>query len=338
MSKIVSTKRPTSKKFIDYSGEIINDVKILEYAGVDKHGGVLYSVICPFCGNNYIANICDIKRPVPHSCGCRNPLIAKANDKYSKLIGTKINKLTILNFHRKTINGTTNIYLDCMCDCKTECTALARRVLNNTIKACKSCSEKEHRENLSKSHSTHSLSKSRLYSIHHNMKDRCYNPKNIRWKTYGGKGITICDEWLNKENGFINFYNWAMSNGYDDTLSIDRIDENGNYEPSNCRWANNIMQSNNRKNIQYIGIKLSSDDNDIIYCFPLSIWVRIINTTRPILRYQLIKNKGTRTVAEVLTKILSQGDSTIELNKLIDIPQEYLQYNRPDKYEESIHD
>ena len=132
----------------------------------------------------------------------------------------------------------------CECDCGNEHKVTSHNLKNGSTISC-GCKNKL---NLSKANYKHGLSDSRIYNIYICMKERCYNPKATSYENYGGRGIMICERWLG-ENGFMNFYNWAMVNGYQDNLSIDRIDSNGNYEPSNCRWETSKRQNNNtRKN------------------------------------------------------------------------------------------
>ena len=86
------------------------------------------------------------------------------------------------------------------------------------------------------------------------MKNRCNNPNNKFYKDYGARGITVCDEWMDKKSGHANFQKWALENGWKEFLTIDRIDVNGNYEPSNCRWSTQKEQANNRRNNHLVTI------------------------------------------------------------------------------------
>ena len=122
------------------------------------------------------------------------------------------------------------------------------------------------REQMMKANVKHGLYNTKLYHVFIGMKQRCFNQNNPSYPRYGGRGITICEEWLG-DKGFNNFYKWSMENGYKEGLSIDRIDNDGNYEPSNCRWADNYTQLNNysrNKNITFNGETHS-----------LSVWGRI---------------------------------------------------------------
>lgn len=98
---------------------------------------------------------------------------------------------------------------------------------------------------------THLQSRTRLYSIWAAMKRRCCDPKHCGYKRYGGRGITICDDWLG-EYGFVNFARWAKNNGYSDELSLDRINNDGNYEPSNCRFVTQVEQGANNSRVHLI--------------------------------------------------------------------------------------
>ena len=96
----------------------------------------------------------------------------------------------------------------------------------------------------SETHKTHGLTETRLYGVWVNIKYRVSNYNNNRYKDYVGRGITICEEW---KNDFMSFYDWAMKNEYSDELSIDRIDNDGNYCPENCRWTTSTIQNRNQR-------------------------------------------------------------------------------------------
>ena len=143
--------------------------------------------------------------------------------------------------------------------CGTEFKTMLHNVKRGTTKSC-GCYTKKH-----------GLKNTRLYSIWCNMKKRTLNPKNKYYINYGGRGITICEEWLDVQN----FYNWAMENAYSDELSLDRIDNDGNYEPNNCRWTTRIIQGRNRRirkdnKTGYKGVRYIKDRNKYIVTITLN--------------------------------------------------------------------
>jgi hypothetical protein len=110
------------------------------------------------------------------------------------------------------------------------------------------------------------------------MKQRCYNKNNPKYKNYGARGIRICDEWLNDVSAFIK---WSLDNGYDDTLSIDRINVDGDYEPSNCRWATNAEQALNRTDnrlLTYNGVTMTMKEWADKYNLPYKLVESRINS------------------------------------------------------------
>lgn len=120
----------------------------------------------------------------------------------------------------------------CSCGCEFE---LQTYRINNITFSCKSCSSLKHGFNKKGS-------RNRIYSIWDKMKTRCFNINSKSFDRYGGRGISVCNDW--KDN-FIAFKDWALQNGYKDNLSIDRINNDGNYEPSNCRWTTQKVQARN---------------------------------------------------------------------------------------------
>ena len=128
---------------------------------------------------------------------------------------------------------------ECKCDCGNITYVRISYLKNGHTKSC-GCKKFETKNLI------HGKSKTRLYNIWDNMKARCYRKYSDKYKWYGERGIKMCDEWLG-ENGFISFQDWSLSNGYQDNLTIDRIDVNGNYEPNNCRWITQKEQCLNKR-------------------------------------------------------------------------------------------
>ena len=175
--------------------------------------------------------------------------------KFIDLTGQKFGRLTVIS--RAENNKHKQAMWRCRCECSNEKNIRSSALISGHTESCGCLT----RQALKAATTKHGLAKTRLYHIWKDMKKRCYNPNCKAYKNYGGRGIKICDEWLGKENGFMNFYNWSMANGYNDTLSIDRKDNDKGYSPDNCRWVSMQAQIDNRrcsKTFTYEGIEYKS--------------------------------------------------------------------------------
>ena len=205
------------------------------------------------------------------------------------LIGQRFGKLVVIKHAGSYIsprNSRSTKWL-CKCDCGKEIIAIGKNLRRGVTKSC-GCLWHE----LSKKGyfgRKHNLSKTRLYSTWNAIKRRCNEKQYRAYIHYGGRGIKVCDEWT---SDFMNFYNWAIANGYKEDLTIDRIDVNGNYEPSNCRWATRKEQCNNTRKNKLITYKNETKT--------LSEWCDILNLKYGTILYRI--NKAHYTIEQAFTK------------------------------------
>lgn len=195
--------------------------------------------------------------------------------KFKELTGQKFGRLTAL-YRLHNLKGNTKWL--CICDCGNLIEVTIQDLKSRNTKSC-GCLRKDMAINRN---IRHGKRHTRLYRVYSNIKGRCYNVNNKRYHDYGSRGITMCDEW---KNNFMSFYDWSMNNGYKDTLTIDRIDVNGNYEPNNCRWVDYKTQNRNKRNNRCIVINGES------HC--LSEWCEILGLNLNTVRSRIYNRKWT---------------------------------------------
>ena len=220
-------EKDVARKTIEYErgndarwfGKEINGWEVLGY-----ESGKGWKVRCLSCGSETFHRRKEVESGI--KCMCKMPRYDDAD-----FIGVKYGHLTPIERR----GG----YFLCQCDCGNKKLVKTTFLANGTAVSCGTkC----------KYHPTtkpiHGLAGTRIYKTWHGMVDRCYNPKNNSFIYYGARGISVCDEWRNDVKAF---YDWAMLSGYKSHLTIDRINNDGNYEPSNCRWATYKQQNANKR-------------------------------------------------------------------------------------------
>ena len=182
------------------------------------------------------------------------------------IIGQKFNRLTVVSRAENSRHG--NAMWNCLCDCGNMTVVLGSNLRNGEVKSC-GCLLAEK----NKARSTHGMTRTKLYQTWANMRRRCTDPKSKSYKDYGMRGIYVCDEW---ENSFEIFRDWAISHGYSEGLSIDRIDNDGPYAPWNCRWATHQEQDNNRRRCVWISYH-GRTQNLMQWCKELNLDYKLIH-------------------------------------------------------------
>lgn len=187
------------------------------------------------------------------------------------LIGKKFNKLTIIE--RCGSDNSYHKLYKCKCDCGNYAVLRGTNIIRGVTKTCGCLIIETNTKRLTR----HGKYGTRIYRIWNGIMTRCSHSAKSHPR-YSGRGIDVCDEW---RSDFVNFYNWAMKNGYNKELSIDRIDNNGNYEPTNCKWSTNKEQArNNSRNvmIKYKGMTKCINE-----------WAEYFGITENSIRYRLRK-------------------------------------------------
>lgn len=187
--------------------------------------------------------------------------------------GTKFNKLTVIELVEQRLyispkgKKHTKKYYKCKCECGKETIVYQGKLVSGQTKSCGCLTEK------------HGLYKSRLYNIWRGILKRCYLISSKDYKRYGARNIKVYEQW---KTNFSSFYEWSINNGYKNYLTIDRININGDYEPSNCRWISSKEQANNRSNNRLI-----THNGETLN---ITQWAEKLNINRHILYQKKIEN------------------------------------------------
>jgi len=220
-------------KFKDLSGQRFEKWLVISYFGKNSRNMSLFKCQCD-CGSTKNIVGAELTRGHTKSCGCwgrEQSFIIQ----YQSLVGKRFGRLIVLKFMGKGSNG--HLY-ECKCDCGVILTVLSNNLRGKTTNSC-GCLQLD-------KITIHGKTGTKVFNAWRAMKYRCLNPNDTSYQDYGGRGIKVCDKWL---ESFENFY--KDMGDPPEGMSLDRIDVNGNYEPSNCRWADKKVQSNNTRSVPH---------------------------------------------------------------------------------------
>lgn len=223
----------------DITGQKFNSLTAIHPTEKRHKGSVIWVFRCD-CGNTAEFSIDHVEHGYKRSCGCNIDGQKRFAAPQRNLVGKRFGNVTVIkmmgHFSRKP-------WYESMvkCDCGNEFITKDTNLINGVTTRCSECFFTTLRIFKHRDH--------RLIGIWRAMISRCTNIDNARYSSYGGRGITVCKEWL---ASFDSFYEWAVANGYEEHLTIDRINNDGNYEPSNCRWTTYAIQNLNKRTNRYI--------------------------------------------------------------------------------------